>query len=328
MKGLCDARAWRRRLMGADAGRQPDAFARQTSAFVAGHGLVRVFYAALLFLLLDDLREWPRWLAAGFDETLWPVSWMAWAGVPFVVNTAWTLALLGAGLCLLFPGRRWARVMLFLGLLQFVALTYSGVKIKHHWHGWLWVSLCLAFLPDGDRASLEASRARRQMHLGVVFGAQCALALFYSLSGAFKLGFAGAQALIGDVHGLHPMALAYQLAGYLARHSEAGMLGGWLLEHPLLGFPAYQLAIYLELFSLVAVFRPSVHRVWGLALIAFHVGNELVLGIAFTRQLLLVGLLFVCSPTAPPTFDWRRTACDLPLLGGLARRLGLSPPVR
>lgn len=325
MRRLLDARAWRRRLAGPSASRTPEAFARQTRVFSAGHRLVQVFYAALLYLLIDDIHEWPRWLGADFEQTLWPVSWIAWAGVPLVVNTAWTLALLGAGLCLAFPGRRAFRVMLLLGLLQFVALTYSGETIKHHWHGWLWVAFCLVFLPDGDRASLEASRARRQMHLGVVFGAQCALGLFYSLSGAFKLLFTAGQLALGDVHGLHPMAMAYQLGAYVARHSNAGMLADVLLERPLLGFPAYQVAIYLELFTLVAVFRPSVHRVWGLALIAFHVGNELVLGIAFTRQLLLVGLLFVCSPSAPTDIDWRRMAGDLPLLGGIFRRLGLGP---
>ena len=54
--------------------------------------------------------------------------------------------------------------------------------------------------------------------------------------------------------------------------------------------------VYLELFAFWAAFRPSLHRWWAAGLILFHVGVYLLMSIAFSQAVLLVGLLFLASP--------------------------------
>ena len=86
------------------------------------------------------------------------------------------------------------------------------------------------------------------------------------------------------------------------------------IAYPRLGWPLYPLAIYVEVFALLAVFRPRLHRPWGCGLIGLHVGNCCSMGIVFNVNVLLLGLFFVLSPFAPTRLDlwlWR----DLPMVG-------------
>ena len=65
-------------------------------------------------------------------------------------------AFLGA----VFPDRRWARTLVFVGLLEFVALDNSFGKINHNHHLWVLTAFLLVFLPDAPART--ANRATRQ----------------------------------------------------------------------------------------------------------------------------------------------------------------------
>ena len=60
-----------------------------------------------------------------------------------------------------------------------------------------------------------------------------------------------------------------------------------------IGQPAHLFVMYVETFMLVAVFRPAMHRPFGVALIVFHFMVWLVMGIAFWYQPIQLALLFV-----------------------------------
>jgi hypothetical protein len=79
--------------------------------------------------------------------------------------------------------------------------------------------------------------------------------------------------------------------------------------------------MYLETFSVIAAFRPRLHRLWGLGLIAFHFGTQLVMGFTFAPNIVLVGLLLVCSPFAPDRVKVKETVLDLPILYFISRRV-------
>lgn len=68
----------------------------------------------------------------------------------------------------------------------------------------------------------------------------------------------------------------------------------------------------LEATSLLVAFRPRLHRVWGVGLIVFHVGTQVAMGFTFRPSIILLGLLFVCSPAAPAGMSVSEVLLDLP----------------
>ena len=127
------------------------------------------------------------------------------------------------------------------------------------------------------------------------------------------------QIIHGQVHAFAPQALARHIAYRLLEGTAVAdyMLGPFIIRHPCVGWPFYLAAIYLETFSLLVAFRPTLHRAWGVALILFHLGIYLTLTIMFSWEILLVGLLLVCSPFAPAKAGWGELAAQLPVWGDL-----------
>lgn len=101
------------------------------------------------------------------------------------------------------------------------------------------------------------------------------------------------------------------------------ILGPWLADHPVVGWPVHLLVIYIELTALFVWFRPNQHRVFGVALVCFHFGTFLLLGISFPRQVLV--LLLIWSPFVPDRQSLRVAVVSLPGVGRLLRELVRSP---
>lgn len=282
--------------------------------------LVRVFYAANLYLVFRHLRLWPGWLETAAIEPLWPVAWVPVLGIEPAVHLIMALLGVGAFAAALLPERRAARFGAFLGLLFFHAFVNSFGKINHSSHGWLLASFLLIFLPDAGRARLARSRRLRQQLLNAFWSAQAMLLVFYTLSGTWKALAAIPQIARGEVHSFAPTALALHVAHRLLQTSGESVLGAFVVEHPLLGWPGFLLTLYLQVFSLWAAFRPSLHRLWGAGHLAFHFVVYLTMSVSFHPQVLLVGILLLASPFDPGC-GWRQRAAELPLFGGLVRRI-------
>jgi hypothetical protein len=102
-------------------------------------------------------------------------------------------------------------------------------------------------------------------------------------------------------------------------------IGPFIADHPWVGWLPYIGALYLEFASILIVFRPAAQRLWAVALICFHVGIYLTLTILFSWQMLLVGIMLLCSPFAPARASVRQVLMQLPLLGdavAMLRRRG------
>ena len=105
------------------------------------------------------------------------------------------------------------------------------------------------------------------------------------------------------------------MLGSLAKEpNQTSLLGSFAIEYQYLGWALMLGSVYLQLFALWVVFRPSLRRLWGLGLIAFHVGTYLVMAIDFSPSCLLLAVLLIApAPGADP--GWRARLQDLPVIG-------------
>ncbi len=273
--------------------------------------LVRVFYAMTLYISYTEMRVlWDIARTAEGISPLWPVWWVS---DPRTAGVFLLLALLFAGLLgVLFTSSRPVRVVVFLAILEATAYRFSFGGINHLNHTWLWVAFCFAFLPSGSQENVAESAAARRQYLVIFFATQGLLAVFYTLSGLMKAFWGLHAVMTGQTGSFSPFALAVLTADRLMQVPDASsILGVFLVDHPWLGWPAHLWVIYVEVVAILIVFRPELHRLWGIFLVMFHVGTFLLLGISWNPQIVLLTLLFLWSPFAPP-FNLARTIAAIP----------------
>ena len=267
---------------------------RQTESFWAARIIVRCYYVVVLYFAVATMHDWSGYLDRREVLTLWPVWWLEAVplreGMLGILSGYLAVAFLGA----VFPERRWARTMVFVGLLEFVALDNSFGKINHNYHLWVLTAFLLIFLPDIQ--ARKANRAMRQRFVTIFWSCQAIVLLTYTMSGVGKVAGAIYQLFAGQNNVLMPTGFVSIIANRLLETNSSSWLGPWLIPHPWLGWPLMLVSVYLELFAFWAAFRPPLQRWWGAGLILFHVGVYLLMGIAFSPAVLLVGLLFLASP--------------------------------
>ncbi len=289
--------------------------------FLRAQTLIRAFYAFLLGLALWQVPDFANLVQPRELDPLWPVAWLEAPGSQFLGLRLLLGFYLGSSIfAAVSPSGRTARWLVFLGLLEFVALKNSTGKIGHSLHLPILASLALLFLPPGWERS-GAPRAVRASTL-LVFGAtQALLLLTYSMSGLGKLGGGLYELFTGQFHPFQPEGFSRVIAERLLQTHSTSVAGAWLIEHPFASWPLLPLAIYVQMFAIVAAFRPALHRPWGLALILLHVGNSFILTIHFPVSGALLALFLLCSPFASPGFDSKIFFAELPLLSALRRVL-------
>lgn len=293
----------------------PQVLAGHRQRFSQIYALVRVFYALQLLHLVTALKSWNHWLDLESIDGLWPLAWGA--GLPAPLLATQVVLIYGAGVfaALIWPHRWPARALLFVGLLERAALDNSFGKVDHGFHAWIYVSFVLIFLPDGSLSGLYRSISGRQRYLLVWAGAQAMLLMTYSLAGWWKIYYGIRQALHGQMGVFSPQGFSYMTADRLLQSNSDSVLGPLIIETPSLGWPLMLIGIYVEAMALVALFRPSLLRLWGVALASLHLGTLLVLTIGFDHNVMLGAVLLIASPV--PRTSWRRMLRDLPLFGWL-----------
>jgi hypothetical protein len=290
--------------------------------FTAAQTLIAAYYAVLFFFAVGELFSWQDYLHAGELALRWPVFWLRFVeGGAGIAAILW-FHLMGGFLGVALSRYRWARAVVFLSLLEHMALKFSFGAVNHGDHLGVLISFVLIFLPAGwNVLGQPADRRVRSATLLVFSGVQALILLTYSMAGIWKAGGILQQWLRGEfITYLHPQGLAYQIAGKMIEDDAASLLGPWLVEHPWAGWLPGIAVIYLELFALWVVARPSLHRAWGLGLALFHLFSHLTLGVGFPQNILWLCLFLVLSPFRPPVPDWRQAAGDLPVFGAWLRK--------
>ncbi|MEO1155266.1 MAG: hypothetical protein AAFX59_15605, partial [Pseudomonadota bacterium] len=257
---------------------------------------VQAFYLFYLLMSFNMVRSVYALVGSGqVVDPLWPVAWVPAVGLDmaaYIVGLAMPAAALAA---LWRPYAWWPRLLVAVSLLQGAALLNAFGSINHYMHYPLWVAWLMLLVPAGRPPVGATSISGHMRWLMPIFVAQVAMALFYSLSGAYKFYFG---LFPRDVSSFDPLALPLLVMSRWHETGEAPMLGQLFAENLAIAWPAYLLIIYFELVFLVAVFRPQLHRMFGFAFAIFHTGVWLVMGITFPYQPIMVALLFIWSPFA------------------------------
>lgn len=293
--------------------------AEQAYWLVRAYYLITFFMAFALLRELYELGQTPRQ-----PDPLWPVFWVRWIPMPTACNMIGLTLLIASIASLLKYHSRLPRIVIFLFMLQAAALLNSFGSFNHGYHIWTWLSLCFMLFPLGARSEVTKSFRSRHWFLTCFLLTQLLVALFYTLSGFFKAYF-GFRVRIDMVSSFAYDALAILATGRWTETNEQPLLQRLFMENPWIGRPAHLTVMYVELFALVAFFRPAMHRLFGTLLMLFHLGVWMLLGISFSYQPLTMALLFVWSPIAPrQSLPMRVYLYQLPLFGdllGLATRL-------
>lgn len=143
--------------------------------------------------------------------------------------------------------------------------------------------------------------------------------LFYSMAGAYKVWDATQMLLSGQTGGFSPYAMANTIAWRQISTNTDPIYADMLMDAPLLGWPLYLGLYYAQFFAIVILFRPALHRLWGVILIGFHFGTIVLMDISFPYHIAINAILLLLSPYAPDRFDLRQIAASLPLFGVLFR---------
>lgn len=253
-------------------------------------------------------------------DPVWPVAWIPHVGTSTGAGIIIALNVVSGFAGALFWRFKWVRALVTLSLLQTGALLNSFGGISHGYHEWIWLSFVfLVFLPAGDQNTLGASRTLRFGAIGAVVYAQALILLFYTMSGAFKVFIGLLFHSIGATSVFSIDAMAIQLADRSTQTGTTPLLAPLIIDNPVLGWPLYTGLVLLELFAIVFLFRPQLHRFVGTCLIAFHFGTYLFMEIIFPLHVLINGLLFLMSPFAPRHVTVGDMVRALPVVGGLAR---------
>ena len=226
------------------------------------------------------------------------------ANTTAVSATGLSMALLAA----VFPRVLILRLGVFLHLLFYIAIANSYGSINHGQHVYIYVSFALLFLPGRSK---ETKLCRKDVLscLSTLWLIQSMLLLPYTLSGLSRVRFSNVELLSSD--GM----VRILLKRALDETDDIGPLMPYLVEHELLAQTMLCVTVYVELFALLAVFRPHLHRLFGVMLIGFHIGSSWMMHISFNDNILMLGLFLVLSPTAPTRFSLFGTIQSLPIVG-------------
>jgi hypothetical protein len=296
-------------------------FAFQRQAYVKATFIVRFLYIITLWPVLNRLgADWLPWRTVEALDPVWSVAWFPFLDPVLGADIIGGLTLVTILAVVLFPQSKFVRVLAFIGFFIFASFSNSFGKVNHDLHAWMAILFGFMFIPAGSWKAGERSILFRQYFLTAVWFGMALMMLFYSMAGLFKLYGIGFQISNGMVSALHPYGLAYQVMGRQILTNTESLFGSAMLDFPWIGWPMYLAAIYLEVFAIVAVFRPRLHLVWGLGLIGMHLGNWMFLSITFNPNVVLLALFFVNSPFRPFLFNLKTTVRDLPVLGWLINR--------
>jgi hypothetical protein len=297
-------------------------YARETGPFMTAQVLVRAYYFFLLYVSI--LFFAPLDLSIGSQTEIsyiLPIAWLRYVDFPVGMIIIRLLFIIAGVLAAVAPQNRIVRIFSFVMLLQFVSLYFSVLMLDVDWYTTLLVSFVLIFLPDKWGNPNLFSAISRQKFLLVFWGCQAIVALTYSMAGIGKLVGGIRQFLLGQSFIFQPNAPALHIADRLLATGSTSPLGPWAVDHYIFVWPFFVGVVYLLLFSFPAVFRPNIHRVWGLGLILFHIGNFVFINIGFSAHIYLISLIFLASPFVPATVSWREMAGDLPVIGLVLKRL-------
>jgi hypothetical protein len=303
----------RRHLWSAPERTPEEAAAQSERTHLRSVQVVRMFYVLSLLWPVQSMRSWPELRKSTAIDPLWPGEWIDLVGITVGISLILGFYLVATVAVAALPQLRVARIAYAFGLLQFMAIENGFGKVNHTYHAWFWVSAFLILLPGARQAwRPDATRDQRQLFLQVMMLAQMAVLFFYTLTGLWKVWYATLALFNDQVSAFEVQGFSLLIGKQLLGMNKATLAGDLLVANPWLGWVLFNGTMYLETVSLLILFRPRLHRAWGFGLILFHLGTQAAMSVLFPTNIVLVGLLLLCSPFAPERLDLKATILDLP----------------
>lgn len=289
--------------------RAPTDLAKATATIIL---LSQFFYLLLAFQMAKfSLKFSTAYSGEPPTAPLWPLKLVQESiGVDWLAHTTTVTAfgLLFAISAAVAPRVLVWRLGTFLYLLLHVALSNSYGSINHSTHVFLYVSFALLFLPRRKRNQPQTRRDVLAC-LNVFWLIQIVLLLPYTLSGFWKIWY-------GRLDLLSPDALTRILLNrLLAEADDIPPLLPLISQYDLLAHAMWLLTIYIEIFAILVVFRPHLHRPSGIVLMLFHITSDWLMNISFSNHIILLGLFLVFSPLAPVRLSLSGLMQSLPIIG-------------
>lgn len=283
-------------------------FSRAAAGFI---WLTRFYYFFTLYGIATFLRFDNAFSSNSPTDPLWPINLLTKLVSVELLSNVTAFSVAGSAVSLLaavYLRMLIWRLGVFLYLLLFSALQNSYGFINHGNHILLYISFALLFMPSVDDVKIM-SRKDVMSCITVFWLVQSLILFSYSLSGVWKITRSNFDLFASDGmirillnHALPDTQNIPPLLPFIARHEYLAQL-------------MFIVTVYVQFFALFALFRPHLHRPFGIMLILFHVGSGLLMNISFSRNILFVGLFLVLSPMAPARFSLSGMLQSLPLIG-------------
>jgi hypothetical protein len=250
-----------------------------------------VFLVSIVFLELSSVTFLQN---ITMVEPIWPMVLFQDFSPSALALAFQSIAILILFLIFYIPENRLLRVLFFIFFFLVTSLNNSFGKINHGLHLAIMLSFFLALIPSNKVKNYKLKSI-------LMFAtAQFFLLMAYSLTGFWKLFWGVIEFFTKEVSLFSPLTLRNTII-YQFELSNATVVGSWVLEHQTIGYVFYLFGVFIELFAIVIFFKANMHKLWGVLLIALHIGIKLILGVSSFSSIVVLGLLLVCSPFAKQT---------------------------
>jgi hypothetical protein len=207
----------------------------------------------------------------------------------YILISVMTLCLAAA----IVPWSLIVRIAVFLALFMCIAYKYSFGAINHAYHFLVYVSFLLLFLPNRPWQSEHFPRSQKLRLVSVFWLIQAVLLFCISMSGIRKVYGFGLEMFYTE----SLSALALGRSVYNA--GEPIMLQGLVANYPAVFQVPHVGLIFIQVVSLLLLFKPHLIKAYGAVMILFHFGTYLLMGVTFVHHIMIWGLFLVLTPTAP-----------------------------
>ena len=274
--------------------------------------LSRFYYLFLAFNIGTSGLQFARaYMGRPPTAPLWPIEILqrltgtGWYANDHVVTVVGLLFAIAAAA---FPRSLVWRLGSFAYLLMHVALANSYGSINHGSHVILLIGFALLFLPRRDDGR-RMTRKNVLSCLTVFWFVQGLILLPYTLSGFWKIWHSRLEVFSPDA------MTRILLDRALLEADNIPVLLPFVAQHNWLAQSMWWLTLYIEVFALLVVFRPHLHRPFGAVLMLFHITSDWLMNISFSLNIVMVGLFLLLSPLAPARFSLSGAVQSLPIVG-------------
>ena len=262
-----------------------------------------LFFFIIIFIELPNVTEYQN---IKMVEPIWPMLIFQDVSPSILALVFQITSLVLLFLIFYLPKRHVLRVLFFVFFFLLIGLNNSFGKISHGFHFSLLLAFFLALIPS------EKVNNYKIKSILMFATAQFFILMAYSLTGFWKLFWGFIQFFTEDVSLFSPLSFRNTLI-YQFEHKRATFIGSWILEHQTIGYIFYLTAVFIELFAIAIFFKANMQKVWGVLLIALHIGIELIVGVSSYGIIMTIGLLLVFSPFTRQT-SFKETLLSLPVV--------------